>query len=102
VVEKQSTISLRWARDGAIIAVVLSVLALMLPSDWGGYNDWSDAHSVVHNLAAIATRIVVFALIGAALGFLRNGNRSGGIARTAEPPSTAAPTPNRIGETRAV
>jgi hypothetical protein len=61
---------LRWARDGAIIALALSAIGLLLPSDWGGYNDWNDAHLVLHNLAAIATRVVVFAMAAAALGFL--------------------------------
>ena len=57
----------RWAGGGAIIAGIFSILSLLLPPALGGYNAWNDVHMVVHNLAAILTRVVVFALIGAAL-----------------------------------
>jgi fumarate reductase subunit D len=56
-----------WAAGGALIATIVSVLSLLLPPELGGYNGWSDAHLVLHNLAAVLTRIFVFALIGAAL-----------------------------------
>jgi hypothetical protein len=67
----------RWARNGAILALALSLATLMFPTDWGAYNPWSGTHLVVHNLAAIATRVAVFALIGAALGALWAGTRGG-------------------------
>lgn len=64
---KGSTRMTRWAAAGAILAGILSGLTLLLPPELGGYNVWNDVHLVVHNLVAILTRIVVFALIGAAL-----------------------------------
>ena len=66
---------LKAAAAGAIIAVVLSLLALALPSDLGGYNDWADWHLAVHNIVAILTRIVVFAAIGAALAGISGRSR---------------------------
>ena len=57
----------RWAAAGAIVAGILSLLTLLLPPEFGGYNAGNDIHLVVYDLAAILTRIVVFALIGAAL-----------------------------------
>ena len=65
------SIALRWSVYGALFALVLSAFALMLPPELGGYNDWSDPHSVVHNIAAIAVRVVLFAIIGGAIGGLR-------------------------------
>ena len=65
----------KWAAGGAIIAAILSVLSLLLPAGLGGYNAWNDAHLVIHNLAAILTRIVVFALVGAALAGAWHHNR---------------------------
>ena len=59
---------LRWARDGAILAAGLSVLSLLLPESLGGYNPWDDPHLVVHNLAAVLIRIVIFAMVGGWLG----------------------------------
>jgi len=56
-----------WAVVGAILAGVVSALTFLLPPGLGGYNAWNDAGLVVHNLAAILARIVVFAAAGAAL-----------------------------------
>jgi hypothetical protein len=70
--------SLRWARDGAIIALLLSALSLLLPEPWGGLGIWHDPYLAVHHAAAIVTRVVVFALAGAVLGSLwgrRHGRR---------------------------
>jgi hypothetical protein len=58
---------LKGGAAGAIIAVLASLLALALPSEMGGYNDWADWQLALHNVAAILTRVVVFAAIGAAL-----------------------------------
>lgn len=60
--------SLKWAGTGAILALILSLLTLPLPWSMGGYNDWTDWHLALHNIAAILTRVAVFAAIGAALG----------------------------------
>jgi len=46
---------------------------LLLPIELGGYNDWTDPHSVAHNFAAIALRVVLCAIIGGAIGGLRIG-----------------------------
>lgn len=62
--------SLTWARNGAILTIALTLLALPLPGSMGGYNDWADWHLATHNLAAILTRLVVFTVAGAALGGL--------------------------------
>ncbi|HYM02661.1 MAG TPA: hypothetical protein VET85_06915 [Stellaceae bacterium] len=81
---KRAETSLAWARTAAILALVLSLAALALPVSLGGYNDWSDWHLAVHNLAAILTRIVVFAAVGGALGGLWSHlrrRRSRGAAR---------------------
>ncbi|HEV2547455.1 MAG TPA: hypothetical protein VGU20_08960 [Stellaceae bacterium] len=59
--------TLTWALRGAALAAVLSLLTLVLPPELGGYNAWNDPHLVIHNLAAILTRIAMFALLGAAL-----------------------------------
>ena len=59
--------TLTWALRGAALAAVLSLLTLVLPPELGGYNAWNDVHLVIHNLAAILTRIVMFALVGAVL-----------------------------------
>ncbi len=67
---KHTALPLRWARDGALLALALSLVALLLPPGWGGYPGWDDAGLVVQNLAAIVTRMVVFALIAGALGSL--------------------------------
>jgi hypothetical protein len=56
-----------WAMAGAVIAGMVSALTFLLPPGLGGYNAWSDPDLVVHNLAAIVTRVVVFALAGAAI-----------------------------------
>jgi hypothetical protein len=56
-----------WAAGGAIIAALLSVASLYLPLEFGGYFDWNHPHSAFHNAVAILSRLVVFALIGAAL-----------------------------------
>jgi hypothetical protein len=61
---------LRWARDGALLALALSAIALFLPLQWGGYPGWSTAAMVVQNLAAIGARVAVFALLAAMLGEL--------------------------------
>jgi fumarate reductase subunit D len=52
---------------GAVVAGLLSVATLLLPPELGGYNAWNDSHLALHNVAAVLTRIVVFALVGAAL-----------------------------------
>jgi hypothetical protein len=62
--------SLRWACDGAIVALVLSGASLFLPEPWGGLGLWSDPHLAVHSAAAIVTRIVVFGILGGMLGSL--------------------------------
>ena len=67
--------SLRWARNGAIAGAILSLLTFALPPELGGYNDWMDPHLIVHNLVAIATRIIVFATAGAALSGFWNHAR---------------------------
>lgn len=67
--------SLRWARNGAIVGAILSLLTLVLPPELGGYNDWMDPHLLIHNLVAIATRIIVFATAGAALSGFWNHAR---------------------------
>lgn len=54
------------ARNGAILALILSLLALALPVGMGGYNDWGDWHLAIHNLAAVLVRVAIFAAIGAA------------------------------------
>jgi hypothetical protein len=59
--------TLTWAFRGAVLATALSVLTLLLPPELGGYNAWNDARFVIHNLAAILTRIAIFALVGAVL-----------------------------------
>jgi hypothetical protein len=59
--------TLTWASRGAALAAVLSLLTLVLPSELGGYNAWNDPHLVIYNLAAILTRIALFALVGAVL-----------------------------------
>ena len=56
-----------WAIAGASLAVLLSVASLYLPPELGGYVDWDGPHLAFHNTAAVLSRIVVFALIGAAL-----------------------------------
>ena len=58
---------LNWAAGGAVAAVIVSALTLLLPPGLGGYNAWNDAHLVFHNLAAILVRVIVFAMEGAAL-----------------------------------
>lgn len=61
---------LKGAGWGAIVALFLSLLAIALPSELGGYNEWADWHLAIHNIAAIMTRLVVFAATGAAVGGL--------------------------------
>jgi hypothetical protein len=53
---------------GAALAVVASIVTLLLPPEFGGYNTWTDPHLALHNISAILVRLVVFALIGAAVG----------------------------------
>jgi hypothetical protein len=65
---KRAALPLRWARDGALLALALSALALLMPSEWGGYPGWDDAALVIHNLTAIAIRVAILALIGFMLG----------------------------------
>jgi hypothetical protein len=65
----------RWARNGAIIGVTLSLLTFALPPELGGYNDWMDPRLFDHNVVAIATRLVVFATAGAAVSGLWNHTR---------------------------
>jgi len=59
---------MKGAIGGAIAALVASVVTLLLPPEFGGYNPWTDPHLALHNVAAILVRLVVFALIGAAVG----------------------------------
>jgi hypothetical protein len=56
-----------WTAAGAAVAVAVSVLTLLLPPGLGGYDAWSDPHLFVYNIAAMLTRVAVFALIGATL-----------------------------------
>jgi len=73
---QHSTKLANWAAGGAIVAGIISGLTLLLPSGLGGYNAWNDAHFALHNLAAILIRVVVFALVGAALaGAWQHGRR---------------------------
>ncbi|HWI28011.1 MAG TPA: hypothetical protein VN668_13640 [Stellaceae bacterium] len=67
---RRLALPLRWARDGALLALALSVAALFLPLEWGGYPGWSGGAMIVQNLAAVAVRIAVFALIAVMLGSL--------------------------------
>lgn len=56
-----------WAGGGAVAAIIIAVLTILLPSELGGYNAWNDAHLALHNLAAILVRVIIFAMVGAAL-----------------------------------
>ena len=56
-----------WAVAGALIAALLSIASLYLPPELGGYGNWDQPHFALHNAAAVLSRVVVFALIGAAL-----------------------------------
>jgi hypothetical protein len=56
-----------WTLGGAVLAALLSVASLYLPPEFGGYVDWDHPRLAFHNVAAILNRLVVFALIGAAL-----------------------------------
>lgn len=56
-----------WAIAGALLATLLSLASLYLPPELGGYVDWDRPHLALHNAAAVLSRVVVFALIGAAL-----------------------------------
>lgn len=67
---RRLALPLRWARDGALLALALSAMALFLPPEWGGYPGWSGGAMIVQNLAAIAARLAVFALIAVMLGSL--------------------------------
>lgn len=67
---RRLALPLRWARDGALLALALSAVALFLPPEWGGYPGWSGGAMIVQNLAAIAARLAVFALIAVMLGGL--------------------------------
>jgi len=69
----------KWVTSGAIVAAVLSLVSLLLPPELGGYNAWNDLLSILHNIAAVLTRVVVFALVGAALSGAWHHKR--GIAR---------------------
>jgi Na+/H+ antiporter NhaC len=67
--------TLAWAACGAAFAVVFSAVALLLPAEWGGYNAWNDPHLITHNVAAILTRVVILAFVGAACGSAWNRKR---------------------------
>ena len=56
-----------WALAGALIAGLLSIASLYLPPELGGYVDWDHPRFALQNVVAILSRVVVFALIGAAL-----------------------------------
>ena len=56
-----------WAVSGAVLAALLSFASLYLPPELGGYADWDDSHLALHNTVAVLTRVLVFALIGAAI-----------------------------------
>jgi hypothetical protein len=56
-----------WALAGAVIAALLSIASLYLPPEFGGFVDWDHPRLALHNAAAILSRFVIFALIGAAL-----------------------------------
>lgn len=86
-----SATPLRWARNAAILALVLSMAALFAPSELSGYNDWGEPSLVIHNLAAIATRIVIVALVAGAFGELwRRSHRRHGAARHRSGPKHAS------------
>lgn len=68
----------RWALAGAIVAVLLSMASLLLPTSLGGYNPWNDLHLLFHNIAAIVIRIVLFAFAGAALAGMWHHKRRRG------------------------
>jgi len=56
-----------WAAGGTIAAVIVGALTTLLPSGLGGYNIWNDAHLALHNLATILIRVIIFAMVGAAI-----------------------------------
>ena len=56
-----------WALGGAAIAGLLSIASLYFPPEYGGYIDWDHPRLALHNAVAIVSRVIVFALIGAAL-----------------------------------
>jgi len=72
---RESETLAKWAGGGAVAAIIVSLLTLLMPLEFGGYNAWNDVHLVFHNLVAILTRIIVFAVIGAALAGVWHGNR---------------------------
>jgi hypothetical protein len=76
------TTSLTWARNGAVLALLLSVAALVLPAGLGGYHGWNDTHLVIYNLSAILTRVAVFASLGGVLGDFWSRRRHRRYART--------------------
>ncbi len=53
---------------GVVLALVASAVTILLPPEFGGFSAWTDPHLALHNISAILERLVVFALIGAALG----------------------------------
>ena len=79
---KHTALPLRWARDCALLALALSLLALLLPARWGGYPGWDDAALVTQNLASIIARMAIFALVAGAVGSFwsraRQRRRGGG------------------------
>ena len=64
-----------WAIAGALIAAALSFASLYLPPELGGYVDWDHPHLALHNAVAVLIRVVVFALVGAALAGSWHHNR---------------------------
>ncbi len=56
-----------WAIAGALLAALASLASLSLPPELGGYVDWDHPLLALHNAEAVLSRLVIFALIGAAL-----------------------------------
>jgi hypothetical protein len=56
-----------WAIAGVLGAALLSLANLYLPPELSGHLDWNDPHLALHNADAVLSRVLVFALIGAAL-----------------------------------
>lgn len=56
-----------WAIAGAVFGALLSIAAVYLPPELGGYIDGDHPDPAFHNAGAVVIRIIIFALIGAAL-----------------------------------
>jgi len=65
-----------WARNGALLALVLSLLSFFLPEWLGGFNNWAVMHLAFHNIVAIAVRVVIFGLVGWTIGTYADRRRA--------------------------